>query len=236
MIADTYIYAPEYDVASFYAFLSILPLTTVFVVRSETHFYEHHAAFFSAVTQGGNLREIEYLLKDLLHVFWFELRQLVEFQLVTTLIFLAIGDTLFVWAGIPDSDMQMFDVLLFAVLFAGLEEVLFVLITYFDRQDSLLRMGLSLFLLNLGLGLWGLLYGGPDSYGFTFFIAVICAFCIGWRELTRFTSNVSFYVYCSQPIFYRPPDGPLTHLAWRLSGGRLVDLMNLRPEEGREAE
>ncbi len=236
VIAQTYIYAPEYDVASFYAFLSILPLMTVFVVRSETHFHTHHSAFFAAIVQGANLREIEYLLKDLLHVFWFELRQLVEFQLAVTLVFLAIGDTLFVWSGIPDSDMQMFDVLLFAVFFAGLVEILFILLTYFDDQAALLRLGGTFFLLSLTLGLWGLGYGGPDSYGFTFFIAAIGAFCMGWRELTRFVSNVGFYVYCSQPIFYRPPNGPLTHLAQRLSGGRLVDIMNLRPEDWGDAE
>lgn len=234
VIADTYVYAPVYDVATFYAFLSILPLMMLFVVISETRFYEHHAAFFAAVTQRGNLREIDHLRHDLLHALWFELRQIVEFQLLFTLIFLAVGDAIFVWSGLPNNSMQMYDVLLFGVFFAGLMQILFVLLTYFDLQISILKTAAASFVGNVIFGLWGLVWGGPDSYGFTFFIAAVIAFAVGWRELTRFTSNLDYYVYCGQPVFYRPPDGPLTHLAQRLGGGNLVDLMSLSPEDRRE--
>lgn len=86
-------------------------------------------------------------------------------------------------------------------------------------------------LLNAGFGLGGLYRGGPETYGFTFFLAAAVTLVLAWRELTHFTSDIAYYVYCAQPVFYRAPHGPLTRLARWLGNGRLVNLEQLNTEQ-----
>lgn len=157
-----------------------------------------------------------------------------EFQFLFTLLFLAFGSALLSWANIPGNEINMFDVLLFAVFFTGVMQILYILLTYFDLQMAALRTGLAFGILNLAAGLFGLFIGGPDSYGFTFFIAAALTLVIAWVELSRFTSHMSYYVYCAQPIFYQPPHGPLTRFAQKISRGKIIDLLQLGPGEGRK--
>lgn len=234
MVADTYRFSPIYDGITFFAFLSILPLMTLFVVVAETSFYQKYAGYFEAITRKGNLQEIEDARHDLLYTLWFQLRQVVEFQFLFTLLFLAFGGALLSAVNIPGSEINMFDVLLFAVFFTGVMQLLYILLSYFDLQISVLRTGLAFALLNLAAGLLGFYFVGPDSYGFTFFIAAALTLAIAWLELSRFTSHMSYYVYCAQPVFYRPPDGPLTRFAQKICGGKIVDLVRLAPGEGRK--
>jgi len=234
VVADTYRFSPLYDGVTFFAFLSLLPLMTLFVVAAETRFYEKYAGYFEAITRRGNLQEIEDARHDLLYTLWFQLRQVVEFQFLFTLLFLAFGSALLSWANIPGNEINMFDVLLFAVFFTGVMQILYILLTYFDLQMAALRTGLAFGILNLAAGLFGLFIGGPDSYGFTFFIAAALTLVIAWVELSRFTSHMSYYVYCAQPIFYQPPHGPLTRFAQKISRGKIIDLLQLGPGEGRK--
>ena len=231
VVAGTYVYAPMYDVVTFYAFLSLLPLMTLFVVAVETRFYEKYAAYFDAITRRGNLREIEDARQDLIYTLWFELRQVVEFQFLFTLIFLALGGYLLTFGGLDFNASNMYDVLLFAAFFTGIYQLVFILLTYFDIQTSVLRVGLVFVLGNAVFGLLGLWVFGVKSYGFTFFLAAGLALFAAWQELSHFARRIDYCVFCAQPVFYRAADGPLTKLARRLSGGQVIDLERLAEEK-----
>ena len=226
-VAGTYVYAPQYDVVTFYAFLSLLPLMALFVVATETRFYEKYAAYFDAITRRGNLREIEDARQDLTYTLWFELRQVVEFQMLFTLVFLALGSYLLTFAGVDFNASNMYGVLLFAAFFTGVYQIIFILLTYFDIQQDVMRAGLVFLLGNIVFGLFGLYVLGVTSYGFTFFLAAGLALFCAWSELTHFARRIDYCVYCAQPVFYRAPHGFLTRLAARLCGGQLVDLEQL---------
>ena len=230
-VAGTYVYAPQYDVTTFYAFLSLLPLMTLFVVATETRFYEKYAAYFDAITRRGNLHEIEDARQDLVYTLWFELRQVVEFQFLFTLIFLALGSYLLSLGGVDFNASNMYDVLLFAAFFTGVYQIIFILLTYFDIQQSVLRAGLVFVGGNFALGLLGLYVLGVTSYGFTFFLAAGLALFYAWRELSHFARRIDYCVFCAQPVFYRAPHGILTRLANRLAGGRVVDLERLAEQK-----
>ena len=154
----------------------VLPLMTMFVVTVETNFYERYAHYFTYITQKGNFREIDDARKDLLHTLWFELRHIIEFQLVFTLVALAVGNYLLSWSGITYNQVNMYNVLLFGAFFTGLLQLVYILLVYFDYQKSVLSLSAVFFLSNLVLGLWGLYFGGTYSYGFTFFLAAALSF------------------------------------------------------------
>ena len=224
LVGGTYLYSPVYDVVTFYAFLSILPLMTMFVVTVETNFYERYAHYFAYITQKGNFREIDDARKDLLHTLWFELRHIVEFQLVFTLVALAIGNYLLSWSGITYNQVNMYNVLLFGAFFTGLLQLVYILLVYFDHQKSVLSLSVVFLLVNLVLGVWGLYYGGSYSYGFTFFLAAALSFIWAFNKLNHFAKRINYLVFCSQPVFYRPTNGFLTKLTLWLYGDAYVNL------------
>ncbi|MGE9840569.1 exopolysaccharide Pel transporter PelG [Selenomonas bovis] len=223
-VAGTYRCAPGYDAVTFFAFLSILPLMVLFVVAAETRFYEKYAAYFDAITRRGNLREIQDARRELIYTLWFELRQVVEFQFVFTLVFLALGGYILSLTGVDYHLVSLYDVLLFAVFFTGILQLLVVLLTYFDIQKFVLRAAAIFLAANAVFGVLGFLLLGTAGYGFTFFLAAGLGLAAGWRYLSQFARRIDYYVYCAQPVFYRPPQGVLTRLTRWLYGARYVDL------------
>ena len=208
VVADTYRFSPLYDGLTFFAFLSILPLMTLFVVSVETNFYEKYAGYFEAIARKGNLQEIDDARHDLLYTLWFELHQVVEFQFLFTLLFLAFGSAILSAVSIPGNEINMFDVLLFGVFFTGVMQLLYILLTYFDLQGAVLHTGLSFTFLNLAAGLLGAHFWGVESYGFTFFLAALLTLVIAWLELSRFTSHMSTMCTAPSPFSTGPPTVP----------------------------
>ena len=223
LIEDTFLYAPRYDVVVFYALLSILPLTTMFVVKVETHFYERYAHYFNAITRGGNLHMIEDARKDLLYVMWFELRQAFEFQFVFTLVFLAFGSYVLSFVGLDYNSVNMFNVMLFAAFFAGALQVLMIMLEYFDFQSGVWRIGAIAAAGNLVFGLLGL-WLGEKTYGFGFFLATGIALAYSVWALMRFGRGINYYVFCTQPVFYQANAGIFWMIAHALYGDALPDL------------
>lgn len=234
-VADTFRYAPIYDVLTFYAFLSILPLMMMFVVSVETNFYDRYASYFIAVTRKGNFRSINDARKNLLYTLWFEMRHIVEFQLVFTLVWLALGSYLLSFAGITYGQINMFNVLLFGAFFTGLLQLVYILFIYFDYQQDVLYISAFFAVSNIVLGIIGLLFFGEPSYGFTFFVASATSCLLGFWRLSHFAKRINYFVFCSQPVFYMPPHGILTKIAEKLYGARYVNLELLGVEQ-EEAE
>ena len=223
-IAGTFRFAPVYDVVTFLAFISILPLMMLFVVSVETNFYERYDVYFSYITQKGNFREIDDARKDLLHTLWFEIRHIIEFQLVFSLVFLALGNYVLSGAGITYAQVNMYNVIIFGAFFTGLLQLIYILLVYFDYQKDVLRISACYLLSNLLFGLLGFYFAGPDSYGFTFFLASALSFGFGFWRLSHFGERINYFVFCSQPMFYQMVKGPLTRLTLWLYGERYVDL------------
>ncbi|GAA0202713.1 exopolysaccharide Pel transporter PelG [Selenomonas dianae] len=223
LIHDTFLYAPRYDVVVFYALLSILPLTTMFVVKVETHFYERYAHYFGAITHGGNLHMIEDARKDLLYVMWFELRQAFEFQFVFTLVFLAFGNYVLSFAGLDYNSVNMFNVMIFAAFFSGALQVLMIMLEYFDFQSGVWRIGVIAAGANIVFGILSL-WIGEKSYGFGFFLATAIALAYSVWALIRFGRGINYYVFCAQPVFYQANAGIFYTIANFLYGEDLPDL------------
>lgn len=219
-IADTYLYAPEYDVVTFYAFLSILPVMIMFVVSMELHFYEQYAIYFTYITQRGNYKEIDDARQDLIHTLWSELRNIMEFQLVFSLIFLSLGNYFLSLGGASLNGVNIYCLLVVGAFFNGIMQIIYTLLLYFEDQEGALIVTGSFLLGNLVFGLAGLAIG-EVSYGFTFFLAAMLSCGISLWRLNHFCNKINYYIFCGRPVFYQPPDGPLTKLAEWLYRGRI---------------
>ena len=147
-----------------------------------------------------------------------------EFQFVFTLVFLAMGNYLLSFTGLNYNQVTMYNVLLFGAFFTSLMQVFCVLLLYFDDQAGVMPVSVLYAVANLLLGIWGLYWGGPETYGFTFFLASLFAFVLSIHQLSDFSQHINYFVYGRQPLFYQPPHGPFTHLVRWLYGARYREL------------
>ena len=184
----------------------------------ETRFYETYFNYFQAITRKGNFNDIEAMRKTMVHTLWFELRSSMEFQFLFTILFLSCGTYILSWVHIETQAVNMFDVLLMAVYFVGVFQILGVILEYFNAQRQLLRITVVFFLLNGGLNIFGVLVLGESSYGFTFFIAMAISLFYAWKQLYAYIMNINYYIFCGQPMFYQQHIGWLTLLARRMYG------------------
>lgn len=221
-VMDTYIFAPEYDVVTFYAFLSILPIMIMFVVSMELKFYEQYAVYFSYITQKGNFAEIEAARKDLIHALWTEFKNIMEFQLVFSLIALAMGGYLLTSVGVSYKDVNIYRLLVLGAFFCGNLQIAYTLLLYLeDEKGSLLITGIFL-LGNIIFGIAGL-YIGENSYGFTFFLAAVIACGVAIWRLQYFFKRINYFVFCSRPVFAEKPHGIFAKIAMHLYGNRQAE-------------
>ncbi len=67
-IADTYVYAPSYDIPAAFAFLSLTPTLVMFVVKVETAFFEKYRSLFYLINHNASYNDIAYSKEEVLNV------------------------------------------------------------------------------------------------------------------------------------------------------------------------
>ena len=220
MVAGTYLYSPRYDVITFYAFLSILPIMIMFVVSMELKFYEQYAIYFTYITQKGNFKEVDDSRKDLLQTLWIEFKNIMEFQLVFSLIFLALGSYLLTMGGVSYQDVNIYRLLVLGAFFCGVLQVAYTLLLYLEDQQGALLITGSFLLGNLFFGIAGQLVG-DESYGFSFFLAAVLACAVAIWRLQYFCQRINYFVFCNRPVFLERPHGIFSRLAAYLYGDKI---------------
>lgn len=206
VIANTYVCAPQYDVATFYGLLSIMPIMVMFIVSTEVHFYDKYARYFMYVTEKGNFKQIDESRKELFNVMWSEIRNIIEFQLVFTLIFLALGNSLLPKVGLDYYSIGMYNLILLGAYAAGVMQILTILMLYFEDRRGTLRV-CSLFLFsNIVLSCLSLMIGSV-AYGFGFFLASFITLMVALRRIDYLSKHIDYFVFCSMPVFTAGPQG-----------------------------
>ncbi len=212
----TYLYAPIYDVATFYAFLSILPVVIIFVVATEINFYEKYATCFMYITGKGNLREIENSCKDMLFVLWAELRNIFELQFVFSIIFIAVGNYIMPKLGNTGELISMYNLIVFAAYCTGMLQLITIFLLYFEDKMGALYVCSFFLFTNILFNIVGSIFFGEVSYGFTFFLSAFISLVVALWRLQFFAKRLIYFIFCSQPLFYKKKNGIFSKIAYWL--------------------
>ena len=173
-----------YDVPVLLAYLSVVPGMAVFLIRLETDFAEHYAAFYDAVRNGAPLERIERLRDDMTVSAKRGIFEILKVQaLVLFLIILFAGDIL-AFFGISDLFLPLLYVLAAAV---GVQVLLLAILNvffYLDQRGTALRICLVFAAVNTA----GTVIShklGYVYYGYGFAVAVASAALLGLGLLDR---------------------------------------------------
>jgi polysaccharide biosynthesis protein PelG len=210
-IGNTYIYAPTYDVPTFYAFLSIMPSMIVFVVSIETSFYDKYRTYYTLITGKGNLNDIENAKKDMTRTLWSEIRNIMEIQLFFTLIFIAVGSYILPDIGLSQFSVDIFNLLAVGAYFNIIMLIIILILLYFEDRRGALFVSFT-FLAGNTIFTYLTINYSENTYGLGFFLAAFIGMVIALAELVVYLKNINYHTFCGQPIIYKVKRGFFSHI------------------------
>ncbi len=233
-VIENMVYCMKYDVACFWASLTIIPFLVIFVVALEVNFYKAYRTYFDTILYGGTLQDVRNengnlgrtLFRELAHVF--ELQFFVELLCITFL-----GDFLSYWSF--DLEMlSIFQYLCVGYCFYVLVKSITILLLYFDdRKGAVMVMGLFAGL-SVALSI-AVMFLGIEWYGMGFLAAGAISAVFGLIYLKRFLRRLEYHVFCQQPLFYEEPRGIFVELATLINEqDRRVSLVHRYRKDARD--
>jgi uncharacterized membrane protein len=217
-VSGTYVYAPTYDVPTFYAFLSIMPAMVIFVVSIETNFYDKYRNYYSLITGKGNLTDIETARKDMTHSLWAEIRNIMELQLFFTLVFMALGHYILPRLGLTQLSMDIFNLVALGAYMNIIMMIIMLVLLYFEDRSGALFIAGTFLISNIVFTYLTVLYS-ESVYGTGFFVATLVSLVVAITELLIYLRNINYHTFCGQPVIYIKKEGIF---------GRIIDSLSSR--------
>ncbi len=215
-IFGLYRYAPSYDLATFFAYLTILPSIMLFIVLIETDFYVKCREFYLVILRNGPLEDVRKFADRM----WASLKESIvktfEIQLFVTIACIAVARHIFPLLNVPGETERIFSIYAMgAFCNAFILICLQVLLYIGERNRTLLLMALY-FVLNTAFTLFSLTLG-EAYYGIGFFIASFITMLVGfWLTYLSYRRVVS-HTYITQPVYIRTKDKFFEKLERRLN-------------------
>jgi polysaccharide biosynthesis protein PelG len=205
-IGQTYVYAPVYDVPTFYAFLSIMPSMVMFVVSVETSFYDKYKAYYALITGKGNFKDIESARKEMTRVLWSEIRNIMELQLFFTLVFIAAGSYILPRLGLTQLSVDIFNLLALGGFMAIVMMIIMLLLLYFEDRKGAVFVATTFLASNI-VFTWFTMSYSESVYGLGFFAASLLSLAVALIEMLVFLKNINYHTFCGQPVIFRQKTG-----------------------------
>lgn len=198
-VAETFLSSPMYDVPSFIALLSILPSTVLFVVKTETTFYDRYREYIKMISGGGTLVDLNIAREDVKEVMYSEFIYLMEIQLMITVFVILISKIFFPLFGLSNESFGFFGYLAIGYLCISGTQVLSSFLLYFDaRKESFILI--TFFLVTHVIFVTITTQIGIQTYGLGTLISGFLSLVLGILLLRRMMGTLDYRLYCSQPI------------------------------------
>ena len=206
------VYCMKYDVAAFFASLTIVPYLVIFVVALEVNFYKAYRSYFDTILYGGTLEEIRLEKRNLSLTLFRELAHVFELQFFVELLCVTFLGNFLQMIGFDREMLIIFRYLCIGYCFYVLVKSLVILLLYFDDRAGALTLS-ALFAASSILLSALTLFFGVETYGLGFLGAGILTSVTGLVKLYRYVNRLEYQVFCSQPLVYEEPSGLFRRMA-----------------------
>jgi len=214
-IGATYVYASLYDVATFFALLTIAPSLVIFVVSVETSFYDKYRDYYFLVTEGGNFQEIESAKKDMKKVLWQEMVHLMDFQTFCTVVSIVVGSIILPRLGVLRISIDIFRILCIGAYGNIITLIITLLLLYFEDRKGALYINATFLLTNI-IFTKITIYLGDSFYGLGFLLSSLIAMVLSLLRMRRFIEDINYNTFCSQPVIYKEKKGVFSWISTRI--------------------
>lgn len=199
-VFNTYRFAPIYDNAVFFAFLTIIPTMTLFMVSIETEFYDSYRNYFGLISSNGPLDHIDTARKKMIETLFRQIIYVMEIQIIITAISIIISRELFTILQMPLLFTEIFKITAAAALCNAFVLIIMLVLLYFEARMQALVIALMLFVGNM---VWTIVFipKGIDYYGFGYFIGSFTALLCAILVLGHFLKDITYFTFFRQPMF-----------------------------------
>ncbi|MDP4179764.1 MAG: exopolysaccharide Pel transporter PelG [Bacillota bacterium] len=197
-VGNTYVYAPLYDVPTFYAFLTTVPTMVFFTIEMETNFYLKYKTYYSCISEGGDYKSIKEAGETMIKSLWEDIRKITSFQIMVSFLFILCSAFIMPRVGISEISIDIFYILVLGVCAGSVMFILMTVFLYFeDRRDALITV--CIFFAGNVLFTQGTIMLNVNLYGFGYFISALVALVFAFFRLNLYLKDLDYHAMCSMP-------------------------------------
>jgi uncharacterized membrane protein len=190
---------PTYDGGMFLSYLSIIPVMALFIFSLETNFYESYIKYIHHIERNAPLSLIEEEKKNICGEVVENGRSFLILQGSLSLVVIIFAPTLFTWLGIDFLQLNIFRLGTLGAFFAVLNLILFIYFSYFDSQENMLKISITMVLSNSVFTLYFLYLGFP-YYGYGYCLSMILTFLVGATLMVRFLDQMTYHIFITNIV------------------------------------
>ncbi|CAJ1003841.1 MULTISPECIES: exopolysaccharide Pel transporter PelG [Bacillales] len=202
-LEGTFLLAPEYDVAVYYAVLSVLPTLVWFVVSVETAFYPKYRQYYDAILGQGSIIEIDRARREMEQVLIGEMAKLMGIQLVFSLVAVACGILYLPYIGFTAQQVDTFNILVMSFYTYIMTSVSLLLLLYFDDRKGALALSAIFLAANIAAA-WAL--RDIEYQGLSLFAASFPVLIATLSRLIYRLRRLHYATFSAQPLASREQD------------------------------
>ena len=192
--------ASLFDSASFYAYLVTLPTNINFIISVEVNFYTAYRRYFTAITDGGTMPEIQIARRQMERSMWQEIGNLIVVQVFAMVLYMLFMRYFLAMIGFTADMMHMFRVMCIGYSLYCIGISLMMLQLYFNDRRGAMWSALAFFLMN-GVGTLLSIRLGSLFYGSGVILGGLAMYAVAFPRLSKYVRRIDYNVYCSQPVF-----------------------------------
>ncbi len=189
----------DYDGATFFAYLTVIPSYTYFLVKVETDFYGYFRAFFQSILD----KEVYGHIVEQKHKMAYSLREsfvgLVKLQGTITLLCLLFSEQIATLFHLPIVGTLILEKALIATFLQMLLLTVMIFMMYFDIKNQI-AVVTAVFLGGNVVFTLATLYLGYAFYGYGYLFACLVALIVAYVLLDRHVRDLEYHTFVGQPI------------------------------------
>jgi len=191
-------FAPtDYDTCYFWAYLTIVPAMTIFLIRIETSFYGYYSEFFGAVTDGAPLKIIEQRRDDVAASLLLSITRLLKIQGGISALAIFLAPYMLQYAGMSPDLVTLLRIAFLGAFIQSLFLIEVIIVLYFDWKKLAGALSLLALVLNTVCTVI-FYYFGYKYLGFGCLVAFLTSLVVGAWILERRLKELIFDTFSKQ--------------------------------------
>ena len=185
---------PDYDSATFLAYLTIIPAMAIFVLAVETNFFERYQRFYDNILEHKPLRKILANHQEVIDSIFNSARNFIVIQ--GSIVFLAIvlAPAIFEAININNKQIGIFRMATLGAFFHVLTLFEMIILSYFDCRKRVMWLSLIYLLLNAILTIVTMQWGFP-YYGYGYLLSSMIVFVLTSVVLFKYIHKLPYHAF-----------------------------------------
>jgi uncharacterized membrane protein len=194
VIANVFVSAPAYDMATCLAMFTNISLTVIFVVRVETRFHLRYQRYIEAVI-GGRKLDIDYAKRDMFQILTNETWFIVQVQLIITVILFFVATVLLPVIGIGGVVLQIYPVLAASYIVIFIMESMVVFLYYFEDTRGAVYATLTFLVVTTLVSILMMQMHQLSYYGLGAFAGAFAGWTVTFFRLRHIERRLDYQVF-----------------------------------------